>query len=52
MIKSVVADLRTIAGRCSGFARDCKRYELSRTLQELSIDLMTKASELERKFGE
>jgi hypothetical protein len=52
MIKSVVAELRAIAERCSGFARDCKRYELSRTLQELSIDLMTKASELERKFDE
>jgi hypothetical protein len=52
MIKSVVADLRAIAERCSGFARDCKRYELSRKLQELSIDLMTKASELERKFDE
>jgi hypothetical protein len=52
MIKSVAGDLRAIAERCSGFARDCRRYELSRTLQELSIELMTKASELERRFGE
>jgi hypothetical protein len=52
MIKSVAGDLRAIAERCSGFARDCKRYELSQTLQELSIELMSKASELERRFGE
>jgi hypothetical protein len=52
MIKSIVGDLRAAAERCSRFARDCKRYELSRALQELSIELMTKASELERNFGE
>jgi hypothetical protein len=52
MIKGITGDLRAIAERCSGCARDCRKYELSRTLQELSIELMTKASELERKFGE
>jgi hypothetical protein len=52
MIKSIAKDLRAIAERCSGFARDCRKYELSRTLQELSIELMTKASEIERRFGE
>jgi hypothetical protein len=52
MIKSIVDDLRAVAERCSTFARDSRRYELSRALQELSIDLMAKASELERKFEE
>ena len=50
MIKSIVGDLRCIAERCSKSARDCKMYELARALDELGIDLMTKASELEKKF--
>jgi hypothetical protein len=52
MIKTITDDLRAIAERCTRLARDCRRYELSRSLQELGIELMTKASELERKFGE
>jgi hypothetical protein len=52
MIKAVAQDLRTVAERCTQMARDCRRYELSHALQELGIDLMTKAAELERKFGE
>jgi hypothetical protein len=52
MIKSIAGELRAVAERCSRFARECKRYDLSRALQELGIDLMAKASELERKFDE
>jgi hypothetical protein len=52
MIKSVAGDLRAVAERCTRLARDCRRYELSRALQELGIQLMAKASELERKFDE
>jgi hypothetical protein len=52
MIKTLADDLRTVAERCTRLARDCRRYELSRSLQELGIELMTKAAELERKFGE
>ena len=52
MIETVAQDLRTVAERCTRIARDCRRYELSRALQELGIDLMTKAAELERKFGD
>jgi len=52
MIKTITGDLRTVAERCTRLARDCQRYELSRALQELGIELMTKASELEREFGE
>ncbi|HTZ02239.1 MAG TPA: hypothetical protein VMC05_07885 [Xanthobacteraceae bacterium] len=51
MIKSIAKELRAVAEHCSGFARDCGRYELSRALQELSIELMTKASELEERYG-
>ena len=50
MIKSIVGDLRCIAERCSKSARDCKMYELARALDELGIELMAKASELEKKF--
>jgi hypothetical protein len=50
MIKNIVGDLRAIAERCARFSRDCKRYELARALDELGIELMTKASELERTF--
>ena len=52
MIKTITGDLRAVAERCTRLARDCRRYELSRTLQELGIELMSKASELEREFGE
>jgi hypothetical protein len=52
MIKTLTEDLRAVAERCTRMARDCRRYELSRALQELGIELMTKASELESKFGE
>jgi hypothetical protein len=52
MIKSIVEDLRSTAEKCTRLARDCRRYELSRALQELGIELMTKAAELEKKFGE
>lgn len=50
MIKNIVGDLRAIAERCARFSRDCKKYELARALDELGIELMTKASELERQF--
>jgi hypothetical protein len=44
--------LRSVAERCTRMARDCRRYELSRALQELGIELMSKAGELEKRFGE
>jgi hypothetical protein len=50
MIKNIVSDLRTLAERCARSSRDCKKYELARVLDELGIELMTKASELEREF--
>jgi len=50
MIKSILGDLRTVAERCARMARDCNRPDLSHALEELGIELMFKASELERKF--
>jgi len=50
VIKTVVGDLRAVAERCTRLARDCKRQDLSHALEELGIELMSKASELERKF--
>jgi hypothetical protein len=52
MIKTIAEDLRGVAERCTRMARDCRRYELSRALQELGIELMSKAGELEKRFGE
>ena len=52
MIKTIAQDLRSVAERCTRMARDCRRYELSRALQELGIELMAKAGELEKRFGE
>jgi hypothetical protein len=54
MVASIVADLRSVAQKCTQLARECSRQcagsELSLVLQELGIDLMATASELERKF--
>lgn len=50
MIRTIVGELRTLAERCARFAKDCQRYELGRALDELGIDLMNKASELEKKL--
>jgi hypothetical protein len=52
MIETVAQDLRSVAERCTRLARDCRRYELSRALQELGIELMAKAGDLEKRFGE
>jgi len=52
MLKYIIENLRTIAQRCSTCARDCKHGELSRALQELSVELTVKARELEVKFDQ
>jgi hypothetical protein len=50
MIKSIIESLRNIAQECSTCARDCAHGELSRALQELSVELTVKARELEARF--
>jgi hypothetical protein len=52
MIKSIAGELRAIAERCSEFARECERPDLSEALEGLSVDLMAKASELESRFDQ
>jgi len=50
MIKSIIENLRAIAQTSSNCARDCKHGDLSRALQELSVELTARARELEEKF--
>jgi len=50
MVKYIIENIRTIAQKCSTCARDCTDGELSRALQELSVELTVKARELEAKF--
>jgi len=50
MIKSIIENLREIAQKCAASARDCSHGDLSRALQELSVELTTKARDLEQKF--
>jgi hypothetical protein len=50
MIKNITDELRVLAQRSARLACECSNLELSRALEELAIDLMAKASELERRF--
>jgi len=52
MVKSIVQDLRAIAQRCARLARDCAPGDLAFALEELGVDLMVKAAELERDFDQ
>jgi hypothetical protein len=52
MIKDIIENLRAIAQKSSTCARDCTHGDLSRALQELSVDLTAKARELEEKFDQ
>jgi hypothetical protein len=52
MIRDIIEDLRQLAQKCTSSARDCQTYPLSVILEELGIDLMAKARELEQKFGQ
>ena len=50
MVKSIVEDLRSVAQKCTRLARDSSRADLSHALEELGVELMAKAAELERNF--
>jgi hypothetical protein len=50
MVKNITDELRAFAERSARLAGECANLELSRALEELAIDLMAKASELERRF--
>lgn len=50
MIETIVGELRALAEQCFNFSRDVKADDLSSALQELGVDLMHKASTLEKGF--
>ncbi len=52
MIKSIADELRSLAERCTRSAGDCIDHEMSQALEELAVDLMAKASEIERRFDQ
>ena len=43
--------LRGCAQRCASLARDCRDIATSQALEELSIELMEKAAELDQLTG-
>jgi hypothetical protein len=51
MITDTVHYLRTIAQTCVRLARTCPHAATAHGLEELAVDLMAKASELEREYG-
>jgi|HubBroStandDraft_6_1064221.scaffolds.fasta_scaffold256861_2 hypothetical protein len=50
MVKSIIDELRAVAQRCVRLARECSNNDLSHALEELGVDLLAKASEIEGKF--
>jgi hypothetical protein len=50
MIKGIADELRSLAERCTRSACECTDCEMSHALEELAVDLMAKAAELERRF--
>jgi hypothetical protein len=50
MIETIVGELRALAEQCFNFSRDISAQPLSCALQELGVELMHKASTLEKSF--
>jgi len=50
MVKNIIDELRTVAQRCTRLARDCLDREIAHALEQLGVNLATKASELECRF--
>ena len=50
MIATIVEELRALAEQCFNFSRDLSTQQLSRALQDLGVELMHKASTLEKNF--
>lgn len=50
MIKSIIEEMRLVAQKCTSLSRGCLDRELAQALEEVGVDLATKASELESKF--
>jgi hypothetical protein len=50
MIKNITDELRALAERSTRLACECSNTELSHALEELAVELMARAAELERRF--
>ena len=50
MIREIVVDLRQLAEKCIRFARSSRTCRVSHVLEELGVDLMAKAKEIEQKL--
>lgn len=51
MFDQTIDYLREIAQRCTRLARDCPHVTTAHALEELGLDLMHKAQELEQRSG-
>ncbi|MGO9700574.1 MAG: hypothetical protein ACLPX7_15080 [Xanthobacteraceae bacterium] len=51
-MKDTVTYLREIAQTCTRLARACPHRPTSHGLEEIAVDLMAKAQELGRHYGE
>jgi hypothetical protein len=51
MIMETVQYMRELAQTCTRLARTCPHRATSHALEEVAIDLMAKAHELEREYG-
>jgi hypothetical protein len=52
MMKDTISYLREIAHTCTRLARACPHRTTSHGLEEVATDLMAKAQELERHYGD
>ena len=50
-MKDTITYLRTLAQTCARLARACPHQATSHGLEEIAVDLMAKAQELERQFA-
>jgi len=50
MMTNTIKYLRDIAQTCARLARTCPHRPTSHGLEEIAVDLMAKAQELEREF--
>ena len=52
MIVETVQYMRELAHTCTRLSRACPHRATSHALEEIAVDLMAKAQELEREYGD
>jgi hypothetical protein len=50
LIKSITDQLRALSQRVTRLSCECSDHQLSRALEELAIDLVMRAAELDHRF--